>query len=76
MTQSRWLKLAAAVALSLGIGAGTAGAAGPKIVPGPSSDPQCFKPWSDQTKFFQWPAKPAPYRLASTALLATSGAFR
>src|SRR5690242_15994780 len=35
-----------------------------KVVSGPSADPQCFVPWTDQTKFFQWPAKPGPYRIA------------
>ena len=44
--------------------AGTALAAGPNTVAGPGADVQCFKPWSAQTKFFQWPAKPGPYRVA------------
>jgi ribose transport system substrate-binding protein len=39
-------------------------AAGPQIVSGPSSDAKCYVPWSDQTKFFQYPAKPGPYRVA------------
>lgn len=38
--------------------------AGPKSVSGPGADPQCFKPWSSETKFFQWDAKPGPYRIA------------
>ena len=38
--------------------------AGPKIVSGPGANPTCFKPWSDQTKFFQWEKKPGPYRIA------------
>jgi len=38
--------------------------AGPKIVSGPGANPGCFKPWSDQTKFFQWEKKPGPYRIA------------
>ncbi|MBD1545437.1 sugar ABC transporter substrate-binding protein [Roseibium aggregatum] len=38
--------------------------AGPKAVSGPGADPQCFKPWSNETKFFQWDAKPGPYRIA------------
>jgi ribose transport system substrate-binding protein len=54
------LALAAAVALT-----GPASAQqGPKIVSGPSADPQCFKPWTAQTKFFQWPKKNGPYRIA------------
>ncbi len=38
--------------------------AGPKIVSGPGANPECFKPWSDKTKFFQWEKKPGPYRIA------------
>lgn len=38
--------------------------AGPETVTGPGADPQCFKPWSAETKFFKWEAKPAPYRIA------------
>ena len=39
-------------------------AAGPEVVSGPSKDPKCFVPWTDQTKFFKYPAKPGPYRIA------------
>ena len=38
--------------------------AGPKTVTGPSADPECFVPWTKETKFFQYPAKKAPYRIA------------
>lgn len=38
--------------------------AGPKSVSGPGANPQCFKPWSSETKFFRWDAKPGPYRIA------------
>lgn len=38
--------------------------AGPKVVSGPGADPACFKPWSDSTKYFQWNARPGPYRIA------------
>ena len=38
--------------------------AGPEIVAGPGADPDCFKPLTADTKFFQWPAKPGPYRIA------------
>jgi ribose transport system substrate-binding protein len=58
------LKVACVAALATVLLAGTALAAGPKIVSGPGADPQCFKPWDAQTKFFQWPAKPGPYRIA------------
>jgi len=36
----------------------------PKVVSGPSADPQCFKPWTDKTKFFSYPKKNGPYRIA------------
>src|SRR5690349_2444187 len=35
-----------------------------EVVSGPAADPQCFKPWTDKTKFFQWPKKEGPYRIA------------
>ena len=38
--------------------------AGPEIVTGPGADPACFKPWSAETKYMQWPAKEGPYRIA------------
>jgi ribose transport system substrate-binding protein len=61
MKHTTWLVAIAAAAVGF---AGAAQAAGPKVVPGPGVDPQCFKPWSAETKFFQWPAKPGPYRIA------------
>ena len=39
-------------------------ATGPEVVAGPASDPACFVPWSDKTKFFKFPAKKGPYRIA------------
>ena len=39
-------------------------AAGPQVVSGPGADPDCFKPWSADTKYFQWPKKNPPYRIA------------
>jgi ribose transport system substrate-binding protein len=38
--------------------------AGPKVVAGPGADPTCFAPWNAETKYFQWEAKPGPYRIA------------
>src|SRR5262245_2768776 len=38
-------------------------AAGPQIVSGPSADADCFKPWSADTKYFQWPKKNGTYRI-------------
>ena len=39
-------------------------AAGPEVVAGPSADPKCFAPWAQDTKFFKFPAKKGPYRIA------------
>ncbi|MGV2291727.1 substrate-binding domain-containing protein [Trinickia sp. YCB016] len=39
-------------------------AAGPKVLSGPGADAACFKPESASTRFFQWPAKHGPYRIA------------
>lgn len=37
---------------------------GPKVVPGPGYMPECFAPWSKDTKFFQWKEKKGPFRVA------------
>jgi ribose transport system substrate-binding protein len=39
-------------------------AAGPEIVAGPAADPRCFVPWADNTKFFKFPARKPPFRIA------------
>src|SRR5690606_35378222 len=52
------------VAAAAALFAGSALAAGPAVVSGPGENPACFKPWDSSTKFFQWPAKKGPYRLA------------
>ncbi|HEX9570290.1 MAG TPA: substrate-binding domain-containing protein [Rhodospirillales bacterium] len=39
-------------------------AEGPAIVSGPGADPECFRPQSADTKYFQWPAKEGPYSIA------------
>jgi len=59
---NRWLKSIALASLVCGVS--QVALAQQQVVSGPSADPQCFVPWSDQTKFFQWPAKPGPYRIA------------
>ncbi len=53
-----------AAGVSVGLMSGAAMAAGPEIVSGPGADPQCFVPWSADTKYFQWPKKEGPYRIA------------
>lgn len=57
------VNLGAAALLSV-LYTGTALAAGPEVVAGPSADPACYVPWADATKFFKFPAKPGPYRVA------------
>jgi len=63
MSISKLLATSAAAVLSMTV-AGTSLAAGPKVVSGPSKLPQCFKPWSGDTKFFQFAKKDPPYRIA------------
>ena len=36
----------------------------PAVVSGPSAEPECFVPWSADTKFLQFPKKDGPYRIA------------
>jgi ribose transport system substrate-binding protein len=55
--------IAAAVLLS-SVFSFSAIAAGPEVVAGPAADPQCFAPWADSTKFFKFPKKEGPYRIA------------
>ena len=51
--------------------------AGPKIVSGPGVDAQCFKPWTAETKFFQWAKKTGRTGSRwSTASSATPGGSR
>src|SRR5579864_2309564 len=54
-----WAAVAAGFLLST-----VAGVAGPKAVQGPGADPQCFKPWNEKIKYFQWQKKEGPYRIA------------
>jgi ribose transport system substrate-binding protein len=59
-------RAAAAAAVVIGAFAmnSVAALAGPQVVAGPSADPGCFAPWTPQTKFFQYPAKKGPFRIA------------
>ncbi len=38
--------------------------AGPQVVSGPGADPECFAPWSADTKYLQWEAQQGPYKIA------------
>jgi ribose transport system substrate-binding protein len=62
-SRARGLLLAGTLALVSGVST-AAIAAGPKVVPGPSADPECFTPWSQDTKYFQYSKKDGPYRIA------------
>ena len=44
--------------------AGSTALAGPEIVDGPGVNSDCFAPWNDDTKFFQWERREGPYRIA------------
>jgi len=59
----RRLIFGAAFLGAIGLAAGGAQAK-PQVVAGPGYKPECFAPWSEKTKFFQWPAKEGPYRIA------------
>lgn len=62
--EQRRRMLSVGVAAVICAAASAAVAAGPKIVSGPAADQKCFVPWAAATKFFQYPAKPGPYRIA------------
>ncbi|WP_035644789.1 sugar ABC transporter substrate-binding protein [Bradyrhizobium sp. ORS 285] len=36
----------------------------PEMVKGPAAEPECMVPWAGDTKFFKYPAKKGPYRIA------------
>ena len=59
----RVMKLLAAASVSA-VFTCAAYAEGPEVVSGPSADPECFVPWAEQTKFFKFPKKEGPYRIA------------
>jgi ribose transport system substrate-binding protein len=63
MTKIASAMLTAAVGAALLFSA-AAHAAGPKTVGGPGALPECFLPAAKDTKYFQWPAKKGPYRIA------------
>jgi ribose transport system substrate-binding protein len=55
----------AGATLALGLTfAGQALAEGPEIVSGPGYMPECFAPWDADTKYFKWPKKEGPFRMA------------
>ncbi|PWK73926.1 sugar ABC transporter substrate-binding protein [Aminobacter sp. AP02] len=38
--------------------------ADPEVVSGPAADAKCFAPWNADTKFYKYPAKTGPFRVA------------
>jgi ribose transport system substrate-binding protein len=58
------LSTCAAIGLAIGFASGAAYAAGPQEVDGPGANPECFAPYADDTKYFQFEAKDPPYRIA------------
>jgi ribose transport system substrate-binding protein len=61
---SRTLSAAGAAALFSVYAASTALGAGPQVVQGPGASPECFAPFSADTKYFQFAKKDPPYRIA------------
>src|SRR6201981_2330273 len=59
----RAASVAAILAGTIAFG-GVAHAAGPQTVAGPSPEASCFVPWTQQTKFYKFPAKKGPFRIA------------
>jgi ribose transport system substrate-binding protein len=57
-------RTAAVIAALASFVAGSAALAAPQIVSGPSENPKCYVPWTADTKFFKFPAKKGPYRIA------------
>ena len=61
---SRSLSAAGAAALFSVFATSAALGAGPQVVQGPGALPECFAPFSSDTKYFQFPKKDPPYRIA------------
>ena len=61
---TRTVRVSTAVVAGLLMMSAAAAVAAPKTVPGPGPEPQCFKPWKADTKFYQWGKKDGPYRIA------------
>jgi len=64
MNRNLIVRASVAVAMGAFLAAGPATAAGPETVAGPGAVPACFKPYSAETKYFQFPKKAPPYRIA------------
>jgi ribose transport system substrate-binding protein len=51
-------------AMALSFACSSTAWSGPEVVTGPAAEPECFVPWAGDTKFFQYPKKDGPYRIA------------
>src|SRR5271168_594469 len=60
----RYVAAAAGLLASACILSSASALAGPEIVSGPSNDAKCYVPWTASTKFFKFPKKAGPYRVA------------
>jgi ribose transport system substrate-binding protein len=60
---TRFASVGAVVAAGLAFSS-VARAEGPEVVSGPAAEPECFVPWASDTKFFKFPAKQGPFRIA------------
>ena len=58
------LAVGAAAGVLMAFAVAPAMADGPEVVAGPSADAQCYVPWTADTKFFKYPAKTGPFRIA------------
>ena len=63
MAQLRFAAGVSALAVGM-LAASVAEAKGPEVVAGPAAEPGCMVPWKSDTKFFKYPAKKGPYRIA------------
>jgi len=64
MFKTLQMSTCASIGLAIGFGAALAHAAGPEVVEGPGAMPECFAPYSADTKYFKFEAKEPPYRIA------------
>src|SRR5262244_3633571 len=65
MKSTSYLRLCAGAAVAALLAFSVpAKAGGPEVVSGPAADATCYVPWAAETKFFQYPAKQGPYRIA------------
>jgi ribose transport system substrate-binding protein len=64
MLAKKSLRFAMGLMASVSVFAATAAKAEPEVVAGPAAEPECMVPWAADTKFFKFPKKEGPYRIA------------